>query len=186
MKQVLILFGSPHTDGATAKLLAACVEGLPTAQVTRFDCFALSPAPCDDCRVCRRADGCRHRDLDAFYAALEDADVLIFAAPVYNRSFPAPMKAILDRLQRYWSARFIRGVRPPIQKPKTAVLLTVGGAKRGDGAFLEQQLAPILTILNSAPALAVHADDTDRAALSDALLAAAKAAGENAAADQSE
>lgn len=181
MKQALVLFGSPHTNGATARLTAACLAGLPGAAVTRFDCFSLNPAPCDDCRACHTTDGCRHHDLDAFYAALEAADILIFASPVYNRSFPAPMKAVIDRLQRYWSARFVRGIKPPIATPKRAVLLTVGGSGREDGAYLAQQLAPVLTILNSAPAVAVHADDTDRAPLSSAVLAAARAAGEAAA-----
>lgn len=180
MKRVLVLFGSPHKQGATEALLNAALRGIGDAAVTRFDAFALNPAPCDDCRRCRVADGCRHRDLDAFYAALEAADVLVFATPVYNRSFPAPMKAVLDRLQRYWSARFIRGIKPPIATPKTALLLTSGGADRGDGVYLEQQLAPILTILHSSPAVAVHADDTDRTPLSATTLAAATAAGKEA------
>jgi multimeric flavodoxin WrbA len=177
MKQVLVLCGSPHKQGATAALLDAALDGIGDAAVTRFDAFALNPAPCDDCRRCHVADGCRHRDLDAFYAALEAADVLVFATPVYNRSFPAPMKAVLDRLQRYWSARFIRGIKPPITTPKTALLLTSGGADRGDGVYLEEQLAPILTILHSTPAVAVHADNTDRRAIDPAVLATAKTAG---------
>ena len=178
MKQVLVLFGSPHKEGATARLLAACLSAMPEAEVTRFDAFALSPAPCEDCGYCHRVEGCRHRDLDEFYEALEAADVLVFATPVYNRSFPAPMKAVLDRLQRYWAARFVRGVRPPIKKAKQTLLLTAGGASRGDGAYLEPQLSPILTILNSTPAKAVHADGTDQGELPEAALAAAQRAGE--------
>lgn len=170
MKQALIINGSPRKNGATAQLIAAFQSGLPAAEVHRFDCFETPPLPCDDCRFCRTAEGCRHRDLDAFYAALEAADVLVFAAPVYNRSFPAPMKAVLDRLQRYWSARFYLGKKPPIATPKQAVLLTVGGANRGDGAHLAEQLAPILTILNCAPAEALHADGTDTASLSQEVL----------------
>jgi len=87
------------------------------------------------------------------------------------------LKAMLDRLQRYWSARFVRGVRPPIALPKKTVLLTTAGADRADGVCLEQQLAPTLTVLNSAPAVCVHADATDRTALSSDLLTAARAAG---------
>ena len=178
MKQVLILFGSPHKEGATARLLEAALAGMPGAQIARFDAFSLAPAPCDDCGYCHRADTCRHRDLDGFYEALEAADVLIFATPVYNRSFPAPMKAVLDRLQRYWAARFVRGVRPPIEKAKQTLLLTAGGASRGDGAYLEPQLAPILPLLHSTPAKAVHAEGTDQGDLSPASLAAAQKAGE--------
>lgn len=178
MTRVLVLYGSPHQDGTTARLLAACLDGIGEAAVTRFDAFSLSAAPCDDCGACRKADGCRHRDLDTFYDALEAAEILVVATPVYNRSFPAPLKAVIDRLQRYWSARFVRGVRPPITTPKQSILLTAAGADRADGVQVESQLAPVLTVLNSTPAIAVHADATDRTALSAAILAAARAAGE--------
>ncbi len=178
MLRVLVLFGSPHTEGSTARLLTACLEGMGDVAVTRFHAFDIAAAPCDDCGFCREANGCRHRDLDAFYEALEAADVLVVATPVYNRAFPAPLKTLLDRLQRYWSARFVRGIRPPIARPKKTVLLTAAGADRTDGHYLAEQLAPTLTVLNSAPALCVHADATDRAPLSKAMLAAALHAGQ--------
>ncbi len=180
MPQVLVLFGSPHKDGATARLLAACLGGIGAATLTQFDAFAVTAAPCDDCGCCREVNGCRHRDLDAFYEALEAADVLVIATPVYNRAFPAPLKTMLDRLQRYWSARFVRGVRPPIAVPKKTILLTAAGADRADGVYLEKQLAPTLTVLNSAPAVCVHADATDRTPLSAAVLDAARYAGKTA------
>ncbi len=180
MPRVLVLFGSPHKNGMTARLLSACLDGIGEATVTRFDAFPLVAAPCDDCGYCREANGCRHRDLDLFYESLETADILVIATPVYNRGFPAPLKTLLDRLQRYWSARFVRGVRPPIAAPKKTVLLTAAGADRTDGVRLEEQLAPTLTVLNSAPALCVHADSTDRTPLSAAILDAARTAGKTA------
>ena len=180
MPRVLVLFGSPHPDGATAHLLSACLDGMGDITLTRFDAFTTAVAPCDDCGYCREVNGCRHRDLDEFYAALEAAEVLVIATPVYNRAFPAPLKAFLDRLQRYWSARFVRGVRPPIATPKKTVLLTTAGADRADGAKLATQLAPTLTVLNSTPALCVHADSTDRTALTQEVLAAARHAGKTA------
>ena len=178
MTHVLVLYGSPHTEGITARLLDACLAGVGEAAVTRFDAFALAAAPCDDCGACHKAPTCRHRDLDAFYEALEAANVLIVATPVYNRSFPAPLKAVIDRLQRYWAARFMRGQRPPIATPKKAVLLTAAGADRADGVYVQEQLIPVLTVLNSAPAIAVHADATDRTPLAADTLAAARHAGE--------
>lgn len=173
--RILILFGSPHREGATAALLAACLEGVGPAQVRRFDAFDMAAAPCDDCRYCHTHPGCRRRDLDGFYTALEEADLLIFASPVYNRSFPAPMKGVLDRLQRYWAARFIRGERPPIPRPKQTILLTAGGSARRDGQLLARQLAPILTILHSSPAAAVHAAGTDRGGVDEACRLAKEA-----------
>ena len=180
MKKIVLIFGSPHEDGPTAALVNACLAGFrEEVALTRFDCFATAPHPCDDCRACHTVDGCRYHDLDALYEAVESADGLLFATPVYNRSFPAPMKALLDRLQRYWAARFVRGMRPPIAIPKKAVLLTAGGAARMDGTFLQAQLAPILTVLHSTPAVAVHAADTDSAPLSADILAAATTAGQH-------
>jgi len=176
--EVLVLFGSPHPAGATAALLEACLRGLGPAEIRRFNAFEMGAAPCDDCRYCHTHPGCRHRDLDDFCRALEQADLLIFAAPVYNRSFPAPMKGVLDRLQRYWAARFIRGERPPIPRPKRAILLTAGGSTRRDGRMLATQLAPILTVLHSAPALAVHAGGTDSGGVSRRSLLAAEEAAE--------
>lgn len=159
-QRVLCILGSPRKDGLSTAMADAALQALG-GTVTRFDCYAHAPLPCDDCRFCHTTAACSKGDLDEFYALLEQADVLLFAAPVYNRSFPAPMKALLDRLQRYWAARFVRGERPPISRPKRTLLLTAGGSSRADGELLEQQLAPLLTVLHAAPALAAHLRDTD-------------------------
>lgn len=160
--ETLIVFGSPHSVGATARLLQAFTAALPAEEtVTVIDCFARPPLPCRDCGGCREEIRCVQRDLDDVYAALERADRLVIATPVYNRSFSAPLKALIDRLQPYWCARFVRGVKPPIARPKQAVLLTTcdSPAARGDGAVVESQLRPALTVLNAAFAGAVHAAD---------------------------
>lgn len=127
-----------------------------------IDCFARAVAPCDDCRACYTASRCAKHDMDDVYEAIERAERLVFLTPVYNRSFPAPMKAMIDRLQCYWSARFIRGVRAPIDTPKTAVLITVCGSDRDDGAHLLAQLEPQLTILHVTDVKAVHIQNSDR------------------------
>lgn len=150
-ERVLVLFGSPHAEGPTARLTAAALASLPHGTHTLiWNCFETPVLPCDDCGYCRHRAGCSKRDLDGFYAELEEADLLLFATPVYHRSFPAPMKAVLDRLQRYWSARFVLGLRPPIAKPKRGILLTVSGSPSDEGGrLIEQQLAPHLTVLNT-------------------------------------
>lgn len=162
-KRALLVLGSPHADGPTARLLAALETALPPGTIVdRFDCFAQPVLPCNDCRACRRLDRCVRPDLDGFYPLLERADFLVFATPVYNLSFPAPLKAVIDRMQRYWSARFIRGVRPPIAKKKQAVLLTAAGTDGPEGGeLLERQLRPVLTILNASLAAAVHYTGAD-------------------------
>ncbi len=162
-ERVLVIFGSPHPHGPTARLTETVLASLPVGTHTMvWNCFKNMSVPCDDCGYCKRREGCSKRDLDGFYTELEEADLLIFATPVYHRSFPAPMKAVLDRLQRYWSARFILGIRPPIGKPKPGLLLTVSGSPSDEGGrLIEQQLAPHLTVLNTKLAGAVHAVNAD-------------------------
>lgn len=157
-EKVLILNGSPHKDGRTARLIESAREALPDGvEITQWDCYTQMPLPCDDCGYCRHRGGCSKRDLDGFYALLEQADLLIFASPVYHRSCTGPMKILLDRLQRYWSARFVRNVRPPIQKPKKALLITVSGSPTPEGGdILESQLSPQLTVLNTRLVGSIH------------------------------
>jgi multimeric flavodoxin WrbA len=157
-RHILLINGSPHTDGPTARLLDTLVKALPAAAVIdRFDCFERNPLPCNDCRACHRVDSCSLRDLDDYYSLLENADGLVFATPVYNLSFPAPLKALIDRSQRYWAARFVREIRPPIPRPKTVALLTASGDDNAQGGLmLERQLRPVLTILNGKLTQTVH------------------------------
>lgn len=159
-EKTLVLFGAPRTSGATGTLASLYLSTLG-GNVTMIDCFAKNAAPCDDCRGCHKAARCVKHDLDDVYDALEQAERLVFITPVYNRSFPAPMKAIIDRLQCYWAARFIKGKRPPIETPKTALLLTVCGSDRDDGVYVEEQLAPVLTILNVTKTASLHVKNTD-------------------------
>ncbi len=156
----LIIYGAPRKDGACGRLLATYTAKTDAA-VTVVDCYARTVTPCDDCRGCHKVLGCTKRDMDDIYEAIEAADTLAFIAPVYNRSFPAPMKALIDRLQCYWAKRFVHGVRPPIEKPKTALLLTAAGSDRGDGKHLETQLAPALTVLHVTRTVSLHIDGTD-------------------------
>ena len=94
--------------------------------------------------------------MDELYHKLEEADILVVATPVYNLSYSAPLKTVIDRTQRYWAARFIRGEKPPIARPKQAVLLTTAEADREGGEMVERQLKPTLTVLNARLTVSVH------------------------------
>lgn len=83
--------------------------------------------PCIACGYCQKADGCAFRDLDEFDRDLRACDLLLIATPVYNLSFPAQFKAVIDRFQRYFEARFARGIRPAIATHRDAVLLLTMG-----------------------------------------------------------
>lgn len=163
-KELLVLCCSPHADGSTGKLLRAFLAGLPgQVKVTVYDAFRERPAPCTDCGCCAKRQGCAQRDLDDFMAAFERADYFVLASPVYYNALPAPGKAVLDRFQRYFSARFSLGLRPPIKKPKRAALLLACGSDEAAGfAAIRSQMARAFTILNTELAGCVYAKNTDR------------------------
>lgn len=153
-KTILIISGSPHKNGNSAKMLQCfteLLEGLSVEHslVTRhYNAFDCGFAPCTDCRACCVFEGCVNRDMDEFFRDFETADGMILATPIYNMSFPAPLKTILDRMQRYYNARFSLGKRPPIAKHRPAVLLMSAGDPNEDGEIAVRQLCRSFTVTN--------------------------------------
>lgn len=175
--RVLVIFGSPRKNGSTAALVNAFTSALPKGVlIDRFDCYDTPPIPCNDCRYCHSNNDCAYDDLNGLYERLENSDILVFASPVYNLSFPAPMKALIDRMQRYWAARFKRGVCPPITRSKRAILITSCGSGT-DSDMLERQLKPVLTVINTLLTHTIHYTDADKSEpLDSSFMQAAKAA----------
>ena len=154
---------SPHANGPTVQLAQHFLQHLAPQHLTRIDCFDRAPLPCDDCRYCHTHERCAKRDIDDIYQAIEQADGLLFALPVYHNSFPAPAKALIDRFQRYWAARFVRNQKPPIAKAKQAVLLSVSGSDGAEGGMLVQaQLQPPLTVLHATLVASLHLRGADK------------------------
>ena len=87
-------------------------------------------------------------DMDEFFRDFENADGIVIATPIYNLSFPAPLKAIFDRTQRYYNARFSLGKRPPIAKHRPAALLMAAGDPHEDGDIAVKQLCRSFTVTN--------------------------------------
>lgn len=163
-EKILVLFGSPHQNGATARLLERFQKEYPRpAQWYFVDAYQKQAAPCLGCGYCETVAGCTNPDLDEFDKLLRSCDAMVVATPIYNLSVPAPLKAILDRTQRYFSARFMRGEKPPIPKHKKAVMLLACGADSAEGAeIIRKQLTMIFTILNAELVGEVLWKNTDR------------------------
>jgi Multimeric flavodoxin WrbA len=162
-KLILVLFGSPHKSGFTARLLNDFLAPLESAAEIRIiSAYESTVAPCIDCGACSRGETCSQRDFDFLDSLFRRADVIVVATPVYSLSFPAPLKAIVDRTQRYFAARFSLGVKPPIQKHKKAVLLVTGGSKNTQGAeIMARQLRMIFSVMNTTLDNEVVWTDTD-------------------------
>ena len=161
----MTISGSPRKDGCSARMLRQfrqAIEAAGDAEFIHYDAYDSAFAPCTDCRACRQVEGCVMDDMDGFFADFEAADGIIIASPVYNMSFPAPMKAIIDRMQRYYSARFFLGKRPPIARHRPVALLLSAGSDQENGDFAAMQLEKIFTVTNCELCCRVTCSGTDR------------------------
>lgn len=177
---VLVLYGSPHQKGKTWQLYESFARAIPgNARIQVYSAYERRPEPCLDCGYCVRNEGCVQHDLDDFMAAFEACDIFVLVTPVYYNSFPAPLKAVIDRFQRYFSARFSRGVRPPIAKPRIAAVLATCGSEEREGlSAVKDQFKRAATVLNCTVAGAAFARGTDDSGVSDKALESARRLGE--------
>jgi len=141
MKIVTIL-GSPRKRGNTAAVLQAFEELVaPEHAVERINITDYRVEGCRGCDVCQdRLDepGCLQKD-DAVWLLerILAADAVVYACPVYCWSFPAQLKALMDR--HYCLVKWQAGeVVAALMKGKRAALLVTCGGDAADNADLIQ------------------------------------------------
>lgn len=166
--QHMVVSGIPSGSVYTQKLLATVTDALTEAPLL-YDAFSALPIPCDGCGYCKAHPACKHRDLDRFFEAFSAADHIIFAFPVYNNSVPAPLKALLDRFQQFYYARFVRGERPPMPGRRTVTLVMTMGADHDVTPLILEQLRPIFTICGCRLRKSIVQVGTDRLSSADSL-----------------
>lgn len=128
--KTLILNGSPRPHGDTASLLSRLTAQLP-GEIEVIDAYRCGIAPCVDCRHCWTHLGCCVQDgMQAVYRAIEEADAIVIASPVYFSELTGKLLDLCSRLQMYYCARAFQGQRL-ITRPKKGAVILVGG---GDGA----------------------------------------------------
>ncbi len=135
MKKVLILNGSPRKHGYTSDLIETMKCNLnENIHVDVFECHDANVRFCTDCRHCEVNYSCIINDeMQVLYKKIEEADVLVFATPVYFYTVSAQIKAVIDRFQVY----FFKHVNKQNQsmKVKEGYIITVGGAKSYTNQF---------------------------------------------------
>jgi multimeric flavodoxin WrbA len=102
--KVVAFNGSPRTDdGNTALILNPFLEGMREvgAEVELFYTRKLKINPCTGEFHCwlRTLGKCYQKDdMEMVLANVRDADILVFATPVYVDGMTGPLKNLLDRL----------------------------------------------------------------------------------------
>ena len=152
-KKVTVIMGSPKI-GYTSSILDLFLKSIKPIKVDFFNAYKIKPSPCIDCGLCKVEQRCTFCDLDALHENLKISDIVIFASPIYNLSFTAPMKSIIDRTQRYFNARFIMNIREPIKRQKKSILISASGSRYNSDiklalTLMERQIILVSSVINS-------------------------------------
>lgn len=100
-KKAIVLLGSPRKNGNTSLLADAFIRGAAEAgnQTEKILLGDKNISGCLGCGACRRNGGqCVQKDaMQEIYPKLLEADVIVFASPVYFYSWTSLMKKVIDR-----------------------------------------------------------------------------------------
>ena len=138
--QVLCIAGSPRRYGNSERLLDALIAGVQAAGGEAIKLVAKDAGVhvCLGCNACSKDGRCIQRDgMDEVFAALDSADAIVVASPVFFATVPAVLKTLLDRCQPYWVRRYIlKEPRPAAKRPGAILLVGGGGDPYGTGCVL--------------------------------------------------
>lgn len=100
-KKVLVLMGSPRKHGNCDRLSDAFIKGVKEkgAETEKIYLKDRDIKDCLGCCACRKNGGvCVQKDeMQEIYEKMKEAEVIVFAAPVYFYTWNALMKRMLDR-----------------------------------------------------------------------------------------
>ncbi len=137
----LIIVGSPRSNGRSAHLaemlFEACIDECPDDEVSLVPVSELAVSACVGCDGCKNSEGhvCVFEDdMDEIREILDESDELIVVSPVYFSGAPAPMKALLDRLQPYFWTWEAGGNR----RPMTLHIIGEGAGPNGYDALIDE------------------------------------------------
>lgn len=135
MKKAVILNASPRRDGNTDQLVNIFLSECDCESII-YNMYDENIEPCIACDTCSSTGECFMNENKHILDELFSCDYVIFASPIYCYSFPAPMKAFLDRLQPYYSDEKYKN---PASDRKGFVLATCGKSGKFGIDVIEKQ-----------------------------------------------
>jgi multimeric flavodoxin WrbA len=129
-KNILVINSSPRAQGNTELLCEAFIRGAKEAghQTTLLNLREMKIGVCLGCYKCfaKKGDPCiQQDDMGKIYTALNGADTVVFASPVYWWQFNAQMKTVIDRFLAAYAAGGKAGM--PV---KDCLMIVAGEDKR--------------------------------------------------------
>ena len=124
--KILVLNGSPR-KGNTLTAITAFAKGVSNKhELEVVDTYKLKVSPCKGCGACQCYKGCVAKDdSNMIVDKIVEADVVVFATPVYWWGITAQMKMVIDKC-------YCKGA---LLKNKKAGIIVVGGAETDDKQY---------------------------------------------------
>ena len=146
---VLGIAGSPRRDGNSDRLLEVALAGAREGggRTEVLVAASLGVNPCRGCNACSKTGECIQRDGgDELYRAIDAADAIIIASPVYFATVPGVLKVVYDRMQPYWARTHVLKQQRPPRRPGAILLVRAGGDPFGFDAA-EATTRSVLAVL---------------------------------------
>lgn len=130
-KLVVGISGSPRRGGNSDLLLDKALEGASSVGAGTEKLFLnnMDLRPCQACGGCDESGVCIiPDDMRHVYKSIERADAVIVASPIYFGSVTAQLKAMVDRFQGWWIAKYVLKAGHSRKNKRRGYFLCVAGS----------------------------------------------------------
>lgn len=138
MINVLAIYGSHRRGQNSDILLDKVIEGIGKEGVSIRKIYASEPdiKSCTACEGCYRLGQCVIKDeMHQVYRAIDKADIVIAASPVYFYTVTSHMKKLIDRCQAVWASKYKTGDSLISKKKRVGYIVCTAGEPEGKSCF---------------------------------------------------
>lgn len=111
-KKIVVITGSPRKNGNSFAMAEAFIKEAEKKghSITRYDAADMTIKGCTGCETCfKTGKACSFDDdFNKIAPTLEEANAIVFATPLYWFTFPAKIKAVIDKFYSFLVSK--RGV----------------------------------------------------------------------------
>jgi len=129
--KIVSLLGSPRTEGNSSTIARHFLKTAENfgAETTIYELNRLTYRGCQGCYACKtKLDRCVLNDgLTEVLAAVQAADVVLFASPVYYGEISSQLKGFMDRTFSYLVPDYRTNTQPSRLTPKKMVFVQTQG-----------------------------------------------------------
>lgn len=152
--KIAVFNGSPRKENTLAMVQAFC-EGAEAAghEVEVYHVGQMKIAGCLGCGYCHgKGEGtCIQKDdLEKIMPAYQEADMIVFASPIYYFTMTAQMQAAIQRMYCIWK---------PLKAQKYALLLSSGSPNVYDATIAQFEAMMNFSKIGNAGIITAHGDE---------------------------